>query len=318
MIKDIPVLSIIIPHYNSLDGVKKLLTSIPVDNRVEVIVVDDKSTDDITELKQILADTGRSFYPNDTANKGAGTARNVGLSHASGQWLLFADADDCFTEGWLDKVLTYVDSDYDEIFFAPTSYNVSTQTVGARHRHYEELVRNHAKKNTKRTETELRYGFYTPWSKLIRRNVFTDNDIHFDEVMVANDVMAMNKCAYFSKKICADENTIYCVTCGEKTLTSKKNENNFDTRIDTKIRRYVFLRERLSKKEFHWTHADYYMAGSLADAILGKWGKKKVKEVFQKYHENKVKYLTIYMFEPSFLFHYIFMDLKWRKETNGK
>ncbi len=312
------IFSIIIPHYNSVAGITGLLDSIPCDDRVQVIVVDDRSTDDISELEKTIAETGRELYKNDHENKGAGTARNIGLEHAKGEWLLFADADDYFTEGWLEAVLEYADSKYDEIYFAPTSFNKSTGGLGARHRHYEELVKNHSEKKTPRTETELRYGFYTPWSKLIRRSIFTENNILFDEQMVANDVMAMNKAAFYSKSICADARTIYCVTSGEKTLTSKKNEKNFDTRIDTKIRRYVFLREKLSKKEFRWTHSDYYMAGSLADAVLGKWGTQKIKEVFKKYRTNKIKYLTIYMFEPSFMFRYIFMDLKWRKEMSGK
>lgn len=312
------VLSIIIPHYNSVSGVLRLLDSIPEDSRIQVIVADDRSTDDISELSDYMNRTGRELYMNDRPNKGAGTARNIGLSHALGKWLLFADSDDYFLDGWFDSVLEYADSDYDEIYFSPTSFNISTGGPGARHRHYEELVKNHIKKHTARTEIELRYGFYTPWSKLIRKSVFDENGILFDETMVANDVMAMNKCAANSKTIKADSRTIYCVTCGEKTLTSKKNEKNFDTRIDVKINRYVYLRERLSKKEFRWTHADYYMAGSLADAVLNKWGAKKTREILKKYRENKVKYLTWSMFDPSFLFHYIFLDFKWRMETSGR
>lgn len=313
-----PLISIIVPHYNSIEGIIRLIESIPKDDRLELVVVDDRSTVDTHELEITLKKRGSSLNINNRIGKGAGTARNIGVEISTGRWLLFADADDYFTENWLSIVLEYIDTDYDEVYFAPTSFNCNTQDIGARHKHYEELVKNHKNRRTKKTETELKYGFYTPWSKLIRRTVFTENSIVFDEQPVANDVMAMNLCAFYSKKIASDDRTIYCVTCGEKTLTSKKNEKNFDIRIDTKIRRYNFLRKSLNKREFRWTHSDYYMAGSLADAVLGKWGIKKLKEVLEKYHRNDINYLTIYMFEPSFLFRYIWMDLKWRKEMGGK
>jgi hypothetical protein len=59
------------------------------------------------------------------------------------------------------------------------------------------------------------------------------------------------------------------------------------------------------------------MAGSLADAAFGKWGMRKLVQVLGKYRRNKIRWMSIYMFEPSFLFHYIWLDVKWRMETNG-
>lgn len=317
--KNVVKVSIIIPHYNSVDGVLRLLRTIPESRWIEVLVVDDRSTCDISDLEEYVSKRANQIklFRNDRILKGAGTARNIGLDAARGEWLLFADADDYFVHGWIDAIKENLMSDADMIYFPPTSFNVSSQKIGARHRHYEELVREYAVKRTPKAENELRYGFYTPWSKMIKRKLFSENNIRFDEQLVANDVMAITMCAYHSKMILADKRTIYCVVCGEKTLTLKKNVKNFDSRIDTKIRRYVFLREHLNKQDFNQTHVDYYMAGSLADAALGKWGRHKFLEVLRKYKANGVKWLTIYMFEPSFLFHYIWLDFKWRIETNA-
>lgn len=312
-------ISVIIPHFNSVDGVMRLISTIPENDELETIIVDDRSTVDIKILERLVEERKNTYlYFNNRQNKGAGTARNIGIEKAAGTWILFADADDCFDVDWVKAVFRYVNSDADMVYFPPTSFNILTHMVGARHRHYEKLVQAFAVKQDRRSEIELRYGFYTPWSKMIRRSLFVKNNIHFDEILVANDVMAMTKCAYYSKSIKADLRTIYCVTCGDNTLTSKKNKTNFDIRIDTKIRRYIFLRDRLSKKDFYQTHADYYMAGSLADAVLGKWPKGTLREVLRKYHDNNVKWLTIYMFEPRFLWHYIWLDFKWRREMNGR
>ena len=88
-------ISIIIPHYNSTEMVRKLIDSIPVDNRIQTIIVDDNSSEDLFELEQYLSqlpnDKKVELYKNNTGVKGAGSARNVGLDHAEGKWLLFAD-----------------------------------------------------------------------------------------------------------------------------------------------------------------------------------------------------------------------------------
>ena len=312
-------LSVIIPHYNCVDGVLKLLETIPDLPWIEVIVVDDRSTCDISQLKDYVSKRGGQvrLFTNDRPAKGPGTAKNIGLENACGKWVLYADSDDYFTDNWTDAVSDYLESDADIIYFPPTSINIETGKLGARHRHYEELVKAYASKPTAKAENELKFGFYATVSKMIKMRLWRENEIRFEEQRVADDVMALTKCAYYSKKIAADNRTIYCITCGGKSLTTTMGSERFDTLVDTKIRRYVFLRDHLSSKVFNQTHADYYMAGSLADAVLGKRGMHKFAEVLKKYRKNGVKWLTIYMFEPSFLFRYILLDFKWRLETNA-
>ena len=95
-------LSIIIPHYNTSDLLEKLLSTIPKDKNIEVIVIDDKSQDkhieDIEDLKTEEKYIDFLFLKNQTLKKGAGTCRNIGLDHAQGEWVLFADADDYFAD----------------------------------------------------------------------------------------------------------------------------------------------------------------------------------------------------------------------------
>lgn len=87
--------SIIIPHHNIPDLLGRCLRSIPEREDVQVIVVDDNSPGNENYLRDIpeLSRKNVEFYITKDG-LGAGHARNVGLSHAIGKWLVFSDSDD--------------------------------------------------------------------------------------------------------------------------------------------------------------------------------------------------------------------------------
>ena len=105
-------ISIIIPYYNSANSLEKLLDSIGVHQDVEVIIVDDKSN---KYLQKYVSNKynfkNYKFLENNTNKKGAGVARNIGLSYACGKWLLFADADDYLLADWYENVSKYLESE---------------------------------------------------------------------------------------------------------------------------------------------------------------------------------------------------------------
>lgn len=246
------VLTIIIPHYNSPKLLDKLLDSIPEREELEVIVVDDNSESG----KQITAECKEknnrkaAFFINNTGKKGAGVCRNIGLQHASGEWLLFADADDFFTENLWEKLEGYLQREADIIYFTPSSIYLETGEKAGRDRLTRNLVQNYLQSPDGETEARLRYGFESPWSKLIRNSMVKENQICFDETKVANDVMFSIKCAYAANTIAASEQNIYCVTKSKGTLTTVGGDEYFRIRLGVWVEKYKFLKKRLSNKEW--------------------------------------------------------------------
>ena len=93
-----PKITVVIPAYNIETLLEKCVGSVakqdyPKD-KLEIIVVDDGSTDSTGALCDELA----SKYENVTAlhkeNGGSSSARNLGLKHASGDYIGFVDSDD--------------------------------------------------------------------------------------------------------------------------------------------------------------------------------------------------------------------------------
>lgn len=90
--------SVIIPAKNVAAYIGETLTSALAQSEVgEVIVVDDGSSDDTAAIVSAIRDPRLRLIINDSA--GVSAARNLGARHASGEWLLFLDADDRLRPG---------------------------------------------------------------------------------------------------------------------------------------------------------------------------------------------------------------------------
>lgn len=231
---------------------QKLLESIPERLDLEVIVVDDNSNQEV-ELLQQLQENGKhsrvQFYVNHTGKKGAGVARNVGLSHAVGEWLLFADADDCFVEGFYEIVQKHMDDGVELVFFPPTSRDLDRGQLSNRHLFFEQLVMNYVRDATIEAELKLRYSYHSPWSKMVRRSLIVEYAIEFDDSFVANDIMYSVKIGYYSKGFAVSDKIIYCIHTHGEGLTRNLTEEKFDIRLQVEMNKYEFLRQRLRTEE---------------------------------------------------------------------
>ena len=295
-------LSVIIPHYNSVKSLQRLVDSIPAKDEVEVIVVDDVSSEGLDEL-QALQSTNQSkqvkLFENDTGNKGAGACRNIGLQHAQGKWVLFADSDDFFVGDFYQHVRKFFASDYEVVFFKPTSVEVDTGEKSDRHLFFERLTTNFLEKKDLKSETYLRYSFSVPWSKLIRRDFLLQHTIGFDEVLVSNDVMFSTEVGYHMEKFHVSNEIIYCVTRNRGSLTTKTSVQVYDTRLMVFINYHHFLRARLSKREWKLLNLDGRQI--FLNAIKYRFSVRKILSVYLQLRRNKVKVLDSKFVNPFFV-----------------
>jgi len=96
--------SVVIPAKNVAAYVGETIVSALAQGEVtEVIVVDDGSTDNTISIVRAIRDPRLRLMTNDSA--GVSAARNLGARHASGEWLLFLDADDRMRPGAVAALL---------------------------------------------------------------------------------------------------------------------------------------------------------------------------------------------------------------------
>lgn len=89
------VLTVIITSYNRAELCLRSLKSVPRFDNIEIIIVDDGSTDNLGKLiDPLLSDRIKYFYKE---NGGAASAKNFGANKSSGKYILFLDSDDYFS-----------------------------------------------------------------------------------------------------------------------------------------------------------------------------------------------------------------------------
>ena len=103
-----PLVSVIIPAYNHADFLPTCIESISrqSDGMVEIIVVDDGSTDNTEEV----VNNFRNIKYNKQSNSGPSVARNRGLAIAEGRFVAFLDADDIWLGGFLATLLPVLEN----------------------------------------------------------------------------------------------------------------------------------------------------------------------------------------------------------------
>ena len=157
-------LSILIPAYNSERWLPRCLISIlsQIKDEVEVIIVDDGSTDRTLQCAREFAEKWSCIEVFTKKNKGVGAARNFLLDKARGEFIWFVDSDDYIVEGCLSLLLNELSETLDLLSVSYNEVNLNP---------FEGTGLEFIKKR-------LINGYL--WSKIIRRNIINDANIRFD------------------------------------------------------------------------------------------------------------------------------------------
>jgi glycosyltransferase involved in cell wall biosynthesis len=170
-----PRVSVIIPTYNRSNLLRETIASVlrQTFNDLEIIVVDDGSTDDTRTAVEAINDRRLRYFYKD--NGGTPAARNFGLARALGEYVSFLDHDDWWPENFLEVMITHL--------IKKTDYGVAYTPItkvtpdGNKIRSYK-VERS---KSGWITTEFFKHGFVVPSAAVIRRSVL--ENFYFDEAL---------------------------------------------------------------------------------------------------------------------------------------
>lgn len=224
-----PLFSIIVPVYNTETLIEAAIRSAidQSEKDIEVIVVDDGSTDESAMICERLAQGDARIRLFRKGNEGQGVARNLGLSHAVGKYILFLDSDDVMLPGLLARVRAEFETvGADVVCFGLAFRDVNDRPVATR------AVRNRLVQEGAAIfeDAMLDRNFLTaPWSKAYRRDLLKMYGIRFPALRAYEDAMFGRHVAFHAKRAVYIEDILYHALTRAGSTSRALSTHNFKT-----------------------------------------------------------------------------------------
>ena len=184
------MLSIVVPIYNSESFLRKFIESVinQTYQKIEIILVDDGSTDESGKIIKEFADRDKRIIPLFQRNKGVSSARNLGISFASGEYITFADPDD-----WLDKYTYQKMMD----MLLKNKADICLSGYTAHGKKMTPLIKMNScvmdKETAMRRMLEGKYYKWNIWDKIYRAEIVKNNKFR-DDVLNGEDLIFNYHC----------------------------------------------------------------------------------------------------------------------------
>lgn len=186
---DWPVISIIVPVYNVAEELERCVNSIEVQSypSIEVILVDDGSTDESGKVCDEIAAADSRFTVIHKDNGGLSSARNAGLNVAAGDWVMYIDSDDAIEPDACESLMEAAEKTGADLIIGDAVHETSSGVEQMKHdclspnTIYQgrdaiiQLIHNHQ--------------FYAPaWFNMYRRSILLKHSLYFAKGLLHEDM----------------------------------------------------------------------------------------------------------------------------------
>lgn len=279
---DNPIISIIMPVYNTERYIKKSIESIlnQTFTDFELILIDDGSTDNSSSICEEYSKCNDRISVIHKENEGQGVARNIGIKYAKGEYLSFIDSDDYVDEDFLESLLSAIKQENADI--ALSDLKAIEGTISFDIVHYnKKIVLDNNELMEAYVQGKIQPGFV---EKLYRKSLF--EEIEFPSVRAKEDYYIMHlvlaKC---NKAVHIGECKYTVVVRSDSTEHKKFNENKM-VLIDGSIRLKEFIQIKYPNLYSYVVMSPNVSRIEILEDIIGTHSYFKFKDIYDKIQED--------------------------------
>lgn len=178
--------SIVVPVYNVEKYIEDCLLSLvnQTYNDIEIIVVNDGSTDNSLMICEEYAKKYNNIILLSIKNQGVSYARNLGMDNSNGDYIICVDSDDIIESDMIEQMLSIAKEEKCDIVLCGIDFFDTNFYKGRRHRCQNYIINNtrvnvntfsgYAKNNP------LEPYFCAPYNKLIKKSIIEENKIYYE------------------------------------------------------------------------------------------------------------------------------------------
>ena len=213
--------SIIVPVYNVELYIEDCLNSLlnQTYSNYEIILINDGSTDNSIEICSKYSNKKIKIFNQN--NKGVSIARNVGISLATGQYIMFVDADDMVSKNYIENLITSIEETNTDMVVCGYT---KEKTELVHKKNSQEIKGEIINANTmleNMMENNLQEGYL--WNKIFKKSIINDNSLEFKEgVNVWEDLYFVIEYLSKSNKIFTINEKLYYYRTREGSAVNRK------------------------------------------------------------------------------------------------
>lgn len=217
------LVSIIVPAYNVEKYIEKCLSSILCQTytNIEVIVVDDGSTDNTGQLIDNISQQDSRIRVIHKKNAGVSAARNNGIEMSTGDYLVFVDADDYLAQDYVEYMLSLVKASGADFCLSKCCYTKRGEKQTERD--YVEILQ-------PEDATALLLSpdvIVGCWNKIFKRSLIVDNNIWFSTTLFYGEGLNfITTVSQITKAVCVGNRKVYYYRRNNETSATAKFDIN--------------------------------------------------------------------------------------------
>lgn len=272
-----PKISIIIPVYNGEEYLEKCLESIKSQELkdIQAIIVNDGSVDKSEEIiDKYVEENPQIFEKVNKENGGQATARNLGITKARGEYIIFIDSDDYIEQEMLKIMYDKAQEDKSDIVVCDY-YEVTND---------KKIVKKAIRSFSEDMNINYILSNASPWNKLIKTELITKNNIKFLENHIYEDLATMPILGGYAKKITYLQKPLYNYIIREG---STMRQQTYNKKLESIFIAIEHLEKQMQKRniydeykeELEYLIIEHLLYASSGRFLQYKEGNAKLKEI---------------------------------------
>jgi glycosyltransferase involved in cell wall biosynthesis len=259
---DNPILTVIVPVYNTESYLSKCLDSIVNQSlkNIELLIVNDQSTDNSEIIIKEYAKKYNAIKCFSTSSRSlAGGSRNIGLHHAKGKYIGFVDSDDWIDSNMYEKIVELLErtkadiavcgvmKEYESPFEAYYKYTYETENVIEGSFAFELL--------TRRFNQDISISPIA-CNKVYKSNFLRHHKLAFLKNNYNEDDLFNYLCLLYAEKVAITPNTYYHYYQRNNSITHSFSKKHIDDLFEA----FAFIKKHIDDNNLFETHKNHYYA----------------------------------------------------------
>lgn len=284
------LISVIVPVYNAEEYIKRCVESIQNQtySNFELILVNDGSRDNSLALCQALAAQDDRIVVLNRTNGGASAARNTGLAHMHGQFVMFADSDDYVSPSYLENLYRAAkQGGYDIVqcdLESTSETNKPLNTIAYRNEDVEAVTK-------VQTLNDRKYKV-SVWGKIYSAHLF--EDFRFQEGIIYEDDASYYIFVDRAKKLAVLNETLYYYYMSDNSVMRNDQKDKSTAFIGIYEDRIRYFQERDNQELLDGSYDRFCLVLMLSLSASFAHGnnigdRTRLLELFKKYYPLTIK-----------------------------